>query len=316
MSNEIQTIGFIGAGVMGGPMAGHLLDAGYGLQVFTRTKEKARDLLDRGAQWAETPAEAANGADCVITMVGYPADVANIYFGSGSVSADADPVLPDLETLEPGADGVIAAAKAGAILVDMTTSDPQLAIRIAQAAAERGVTALDCPVSGGDVGARNAALSIMCGGDERGFEKVQTVLERLGKTVVLQGEAGAGQSTKMCNQIAIASGMLGVCESMAYAKASGLDPEVVLKSIESGAAGSWSLSNLAPRMIADNFDPGFYVKHFIKDLSIALESAESLGLETPGLALAKKMYERLAEQGGEDLGTQALYKLYRGPSSE
>ncbi|MFW6368310.1 MAG: NAD(P)-dependent oxidoreductase, partial [Spirochaetota bacterium] len=268
-------------------------------------------LLERGAQWAATPAQAADEADCVITMVGYPADVANIYFGSGSVIAEDDPVLPALDTLKPQADGIIAAAKQNAVLIDMTTSDPQLAMRIAHTGRERNVMALDCPVSGGDVGARNAALSIMCGGDERAFERVRPILDRLGKTVVLQGEAGAGQSTKMCNQIAIASGLIGVCESMAYAENAGLDPQRVLSNIEHGAAGSWSLSNLAPRMIKGDFAPGFYVEHFIKDMRIAEQNAHQAGIETPGLTLARRMFERLAEDGHEREGTQALYRAYR-----
>lgn len=311
MSNKIKTIGFIGVGVMGGPMAGHLLDAGYTLQVFTRTREKASSLLERGAQWASTPAQAADGADCVITMVGYPADVANIYFGSGNVAPEEDPVLPTLDNLSVRADGVIAAAKEGAILVDMTTSDPRLAVRIAETAAKRNIPVLDCPVSGGDVGARNAALSIMCGGDQRAFEQMQPILERLGKTVVLQGEAGSGQSTKMSNQIAIASGLIGVCESMAYAEYSGLDPQRVLSNIEHGAAGSWSLSNLAPRMLKGDFAPGFYIEHFIKDMRIAEQNAHVAGIETPGLTLARRMFERLAEDGHQREGTQALYRAYR-----
>jgi len=284
-----MNVGFIGTGVMGKSMAGHLLAAGHDLVVYNRTRSKAQELLDAGASWSDTPGGAADGRDVVFTIVGFPADVEEVYFGS---------------------DGVFESATDGVILVDMTTSRPDLAVRIAETADAKGLAALDAPVSGGDVGAREARLSIMVGGPEKAFDTVKPLFELMGRNIVLQGPAGSGQHTKMCNQIAIASGMLGVCESMAYAKASGLDPEVVLKSIESGAAGSWSLSNLAPRMIAGNFAPGFYVKHFIKDLSIALESAEALGLETPGLALAKRMYERLAEQGGEDLGTQALYKLY------
>jgi 3-hydroxyisobutyrate dehydrogenase len=196
-------------------------------------------------------------------------------------------------------------------VVDMTTSRPDLAVRIATAASERGIEAMDAPVSGGDVGAREARLSIMVGGSQSAFARIRPLFELMGANIVYQGPAGSGQHTKMCNQIAIAAGMLGVCESIAYAKAAGLDPETVLESIGSGAAASWSLSNLAPRMIAGNFAPGFYVKHFIKDLSIALESAGAMGLRTPGLALARKMYEELAAAGGEDDGTQALYKLYR-----
>ncbi len=275
---------------MGGPIAGHLLEGGYSLSVYTRTKERANDLLERGAEWADSPAEAASGATFVFSMVGYPSDVEVTYYGES---------------------GVLDSAARDAVLIDMTTSDPALARRIAADAAKRGLHALDCPVSGGDVGARNATLSIMCGGDSEAFERARPLLELAGGNVVLQGPAGSGQSTKMCNQIAIASGMLGVCEAMAYAEQSGLDPESVLASIEHGAAGSWSLSNLAPRMIRGDFAPGFYVEHFIKDMRIAAESAKRSGLETPGLSLALRMYERLAEQGGARQGTQALYRIYR-----
>ena len=283
-------IGFIGTGVMGASMAGHLLAAGNDLVVYNRTRSKAEGLLSKGATWADSPGAAAEGAEVVITIVGYPKDVEETYFGRN---------------------GVLDSAGRGTVLIDMTTSRPDLAVRIAEAAAERGCTSLDAPVSGGDVGAREARLSIMVGGDRSTFEQVLPLLECMGANVVLQGGPGAGQHTKMCNQIAIASGMLGVSEALAYAAAAGLTPETVLKSIESGAAGSWSLSNLAPRMIARNFAPGFYVKHFIKDLSIALDSAEAMGLDLPGLELARSMYEKLSAAGGADMGTQGLYTLYR-----
>ena len=283
-------IGFIGTGVMGASMAGHLLAAGNDLVVYNRTRSKAEGLLSKGATWADSPGAAAEGAEVVITIVGYPRDVEETYFGRN---------------------GVLDSAGRGTVLIDMTTSRPDLAVRIAEAAAERGCTSLDAPVSGGDVGAREARLSIMVGGDRSTFEQVLPLLECMGANVVLQGGPGAGQHTKMCNQIAIASGMLGVSEALAYAAAAGLTPETVLKSIESGAAGSWSLSNLAPRMIARNFAPGFYVKHFIKDLSIALDSAEAMELQLPGLELAKSMYEKLSAAGGADMGTQGLYTLYR-----
>ena len=285
-----MNIGFIGTGVMGRSMAGHLLEAGHELTVYNRTKAKAQGLLDRGAAWADSPADAAAGADVVFSIVGFPSDVEETYFGDR---------------------GVVGAARRGSVVVDMTTSRPDLAVRIATAASERGIEAMDAPVSGGDVGAREARLSIMVGGSQSAFARIRPLFELMGANIVYQGPAGSGQHTKMCNQIAIAAGMLGVCESIAYAKAAGLDPETVLESIGSGAAASWSLSNLAPRMIAGNFAPGFYVKHFIKDLSIALESAGAMGLRTPGLALARQMYEELAAAGGEDDGTQALYKLYR-----
>lgn len=283
----MQTVGFIGTGVMGKSMAGHLMNAGYPVHVYTRTKEKAEDLLQRGAHWADTPKEIAKNCDVIITMVGYPKDVEEIYLG---------------------AEGLVAHAKEGSYLIDMTTSSPQLAQKIERTAAERNIAALDAPVSGGDIGARDAKLSIMVGGDESAFHAIEPIFTKMGTNVVYQGKAGSGQHTKMCNQIAIASGMIGVCEAILYAEKAGLDPETVLKSIESGAAGSWSLSNLAPRMLKRDFAPGFYVKHFIKDMTIALNSAEEMGLMTPGLTLAKKLYDELAEMGDENSGTHALYK--------
>jgi 3-hydroxyisobutyrate dehydrogenase len=281
-------IGFIGTGVMGKSMASHLMAEGYRVHVYTRTKAKADELISRGAVWQSSPAALAAVSDAVITMVGYPVDVEALYLGE---------------------DGVITNGKPGAFLIDMTTSSPSLARRIFKAAAERGMHALDAPVSGGDIGAREARLSIMAGGDTSAFDAVQPILKLLGTNIVLQGPAGAGQHTKMCNQIAIASGMMGVCESLAYAKQAGLDPATVLSSIESGAAGSWSLSNLGPRIIAGNFEPGFYVKHFIKDMKIALDAAEEMGINLPGLSLARTLYEQLSELGHEEKGTQALYKL-------
>jgi 3-hydroxyisobutyrate dehydrogenase len=284
-------VGFVGLGVMGKSMAGHILAAGYDLYVYNRTKAKAASLVERGAHWCDSPGALAPQCDVVITMVGFPRDVEEVYFGEN---------------------GLLQHAKPGAVLIDMTTSSPMLAERIAAAAEERGLRALDAPVSGGDVGAREARLSIMVGGAQETFEAVLPLLQVMGKNIVRQGEAGAGQHTKMCNQIAIASNMIGVCEALAYAKRSGLDPEQVLASIAAGAAGSWSLSNLAPRIIKGDFAPGFYVKHFIKDMGIALESAEAMKLELPGLALAKSLYEKLAAMGEEDSGTQALFKVFEG----
>ena len=283
----MKTIGFIGTGVMGKSMAGHLMKAGHPVHVYTRTKEKANDLLDNGAHWADTPKDIAQNCDVIITMVGYPTDVEEVYLGT---------------------DGLIEHAKEGSYLIDMTTSSPQLAQKIEKAAAEKHLAALDAPVSGGDIGARDAKLSIMVGGDESAFKELLPIFSKMGTNVVYQGKAGSGQHTKMCNQIAIASGMIGVCEAILYAEKAGLNPETVLKSIESGAAGSWNLSNLGPRMLKGDFAPGFYVKHFIKDMTIALNSAEEMGLMTPGLSLAKKLYEELAEMGEEDRGTHALYK--------
>lgn len=289
ISKENAIIGFIGTGVMGKSMAKNLIKAGYEILVYNRTKPKAQELIELGAAWKNSPAEIAKEADVVITMVGYPKDVRELYLGEGRV---------------------IENAKKGSYLIDMTTSSPKLAVEIYKEAKARGLYALDAPVSGGDVGAREATLSIMVGGDREAFEEVKPIFEAMGKNIVLQGKAGAGQHTKMSNQIAIASNMMGVCEAMAYAKKAGLDPKLVLKSIESGAAGSWSLSNLAPRMLDGDFRPGFYIKHFIKDMKIALESAEEMGLKTPGLKLALSLYEELAEKGEENSGTQALFKYY------
>ncbi|MGJ7919696.1 NAD(P)-dependent oxidoreductase [Neobacillus sp. LXY-4] len=282
-------IGFIGTGVMGKSIAGHLLSAGYPLIVYTRTKEKADSLLQKGAKWASTPKELAEQANVIFTMVGYPTDVEEIYLGEA---------------------GLISNAKENTYLIDMTTSTPSLAIKINEAASQKGLHALDAPVSGGDIGARDARLSIMVGGEHEDFLKIEPILNLVGNNIVYQGKAGSGQHTKMCNQITIASNMIGVCEALVYAKKAGLDPENVLKSISSGAAGSWSLSNLGPRMVKGDFEPGFYIKHFIKDMNIALQEAEAMGMDTPGLALAKSLYEKLVEQGEENSGTQALYKYW------
>jgi 3-hydroxyisobutyrate dehydrogenase len=289
MGNKRLTIGFIGTGVMGKSMARNLLLAGYPLNVFTRTKIKAKELIDLGAVWQSSLADIATASSVIISMVGYPRDVEEVYLGEN---------------------GIIHYAKAGTYLIDMTTSTPDLAIMIYNQAKAKGMFSLDAPVSGGDIGAKEARLTIMAGGDPEIFEAVKPVLSVMGKNIILQGKAGSGQYAKMCNQIAIASNMVGVCEAMAYAKKAGLDPIQVLKSIESGAAGSWSLSNLAPRMIAGDYAPGFYVKHFIKDMNIALSSAKNMGLRTPGLELVKNLYEQLAQDSEADNGTQALFKLF------
>jgi len=283
-------IGFIGTGVMGCSMAGHLLKAGYPLHVHNRTKSRAEELLRQGAQWHDSPGSVAAVCDVVFTIVGFPSDVEQVYLSDN---------------------GIIARSLFGAILVDMTTSSPLLARRIYEKAYGLGVSTLDAPVSGGDVGARDARLSIMVGGDQPAFEAVLPLFRLMGTNVVYQGPAGSGQHTKMANQIAIASCMMGVCEALAYATRAGLDPETVLRSIGNGAAASWALNNLGPRMIKGDFAPGFYVKHFIKDMGIAIESARAMGLDTPGLAQAEALYQRLDAQGGGDDGTQALYQLYR-----
>lgn len=285
------TVGFVGLGVMGHSMAGHILDAGYDLFVYTRSRSKADDLIARGAVWMDSPRALAGESNVVITIVGYPKDVEEVYFGDH---------------------GLLAGVRKGATLIDMTTSSPALAVRIADAAKERGASALDAPVSGGDKGAREATLAIMVGGESDVFERMLPLLRVLGKNILLQGGPGCGQHTKMANQIAIASNMMGVCEAIAYAKNAGLDPEQVLASISEGAAGSWSLSNYGPRILAGNFAPGFYVKHFIKDMKIAVEEARNMELDVPGLMQSLELYERLAAKGCEDDGTHALYKLYDG----
>lgn len=288
MSQEnptLPTIAWIGAGVMGRSMAGHLLAAGHPLRIFTRTRETASELLAKGAIWAPTASAAADGADVAVTMVGFPADVEDVVLGPT---------------------GVLAATRTPPVWIDMTTSRPSLARKIAAAAADRGAASLDAPVSGGDVGARNATLSIMVGGDKAAFEKARPLLDRLGQRVVLQGGPGAGQHTKMVNQILIASGMVGVCEALLYARKAGLDAATVLESVSAGAAGSWSLSNLAPRMLKRDFGPGFYVEHFLKDLRIALSECAEMKLAVPGLAQAHQLYEALQAQGHGRSGTQAL----------
>lgn len=284
------TIGFVGTGVMGKSMARNLQIAGYPLHIYTRTKEKAQPLIEAGAIWKETIADLANSSDVIITIVGYPNDVEEVYLSEN---------------------GILHHAKKGTYVIDMTTSKPSLAIDIYEQAKLKSIHALDAPVSGGDVGARNGTLAIMVGGEQHVFNKLLPIFEILGENIILQGEAGAGQHTKLANQIAIASNMIGVCEAIIYAEKAGLDPTEVLKSISTGAAGSWSLSNLAPRMIEDDYSPGFFVKHFIKDMIIAIESAEEMGLTTPGLSLSLELYQKLAQMGEENSGTQALIKLLR-----
>lgn len=286
----MEKIGFVGTGVMGSSMAGHLLEAGYEVLVYTRTKTKAEDLLDKGALWVETPGELANKVDILISMVGYPKDVEELYLGENGF----------LENLA-----------VGTVAIDMTTSSPALAKKMAEFGREKGIGVLDAPVSGGDIGAKNGTLSIMVGGSEDVFFKVKPIFDILGSSVILQGDAGAGQHTKMVNQIAIASNMIGVTEAIIYAEAAELNPSRVLDSISGGAAGSWSLANLIPRVLKDDFSPGFFIKHFIKDMGIAISEAKQMGLELPGLTLAEKMYQTLAEQGLSEEGTQALIKYYR-----
>ncbi|WP_153126215.1 NAD(P)-dependent oxidoreductase [Peribacillus tepidiphilus] len=290
MDLQNMQIGFIGTGVMGKSMVRNLMKAGFSVSIFTRTKEKAEDLLSEGASWAHSPKELAQNCDVIISIVGTPQDVEEVYLGE---------------------EGIITNGKEGLYIIDMTTSKPSLAKKLYEEAKKKGISSLDAPVSGGDIGARDGKLSIMVGGDKEAFEKMLPIFQAMGTNIVYQGPAGSGQHTKMCNQIVIASGMIGVCEALVYAEKSGLDPETVLQSISTGAAGSWSLSNLAPRIIKGNFEPGFFIKHFIKDMGIALEEAEKMGMDAPGLSLAKRMYEELAEKGEENSGTQALYKYWR-----
>ena len=287
--SKVLQIGFIGLGIMGRTMAGHLQRAGHALHLYNRSRAGADALLAQGARWHDAPGDVAAHSDYVITMVGYPADVESIYLGRG---------------------GIVERARVGTILIDMTTSSPRLAQTIAAAAASRGVPALDAPVSGGEVGAREARLSIMVGGDAAAFEAALPVLQLLGASIVRQGGPGSGQHTKMCNQIIIASTMLGVCEGLAYAKRAGLDPQVVLSCISGGAAASFLLNNMAPRILKGDFAPGFFTEHFIKDMSIALDEAERMQLDLPGLELAKRLYEQLAAQGHGRSGTQVLFKHY------
>jgi len=282
-------IGWIGTGVMGTSMVRHLRAKGHHVTVHTRTRARAEPLLAEGAGWAASPADASNGMDAVCSIVGFPEDV---------------------ETVHLGPAGTLSAERPAPLLVDLTTSSPALARRVAEAAAARGVLAVDAPVSGGDVGARNGTLSVMCGGTPEAFERVRPVLEAFGKTVVLQGGPGAGQHTKMVNQLLIAGTMLGMAEALAYAKRAGLEPSRVLESVGGGAAASWSLANLAPRVLKGDFAPGFFCEHFLKDLRIALEGARAMGLDMPCAAAAERTYASLCEAGFARSGTQAVVHAY------
>lgn len=285
----MKKIGFIGIGVMGAPMAGHLLKAGYSVAVYARRKEAADALVSQGAEFCSSIAQCAKGRDAVITMVGFPKDVEEVYFGE---------------------QGILQNASTGTILIDMTTTSPRLSLRIAQAAAKKGLCALDAPVSGGDVGARQATLSIMVGGDPAVYQACLPLFQAMGKQVVYEGPAGSGQHTKMANQIALGGAIAGVCEALAYGKRAGLDLPTMLQSISAGAAGSWQMSNMAPRMLASDFAPGFFIKHYIKDMDIALQEAEGFGLHMQVLEEVRKMYVALPQEGKENLGTQALYQYY------
>jgi 3-hydroxyisobutyrate dehydrogenase len=278
-------IGWIGLGVMGRSMCKHLMDRGFRTTVFTRTKETANELLEKGAEWRDNPMEVAKNSDVIFSIVAFPSDVREVFLG---------------------ANGLLKGCAPGNILVDMTTSDPSLAREIYRQATKVGVATVDAPVSGGDVGAREGRLSIMVGGEEATIKIIRPCFEAMGTTIVHQGGPGSGQHTKMVNQILIASGMIGVCEALLYAHTSGLDLETVMKSVSSGAAGSWSLDNYGPRIINNDFEPGFFVEHFIKDMAIALNEAARMNLSLPGLAMAHQLYNALKAQGGGRNGTQAL----------
>jgi 3-hydroxyisobutyrate dehydrogenase len=278
-------IGWIGTGVMGRWMCQHAMTAGYKATVFNRTREKAQPLLDAGAAFADTPRAVAMQSDVVFAIVGFPSDVREVFLGQ---------------------DGALAGSKPGTVLVDMTTSEPSLAREIHGAAKARGVYGVDAPVSGGDVGAKNAALSIMIGGDAEAVEAVRPLFECMGKTIIHQGPPGAGQHTKMVNQILISSTMIAVCEALLYGHKCGLDLDAVFRSVSVGAAGSKALEVLGPRMMRRDFEPGFYVEHFIKDMGIALAEAEKMHLSLPGLGLAKQLYESVRALGYGRKGTQAL----------
>ncbi len=278
-------VGWIGTGVMGQSMCRHIMTKGFATTVYNRTRDRAKPVVEAGAAWADNPRAVAERSDVVFAIVGFPKDVREVFLGP---------------------QGALAGSKAGSVLVDMTTSEPSLAQEIYQAARAKDVHSVDAPVSGGDIGAKNATLSIMVGGDAPVIDGIKPLLECMGKTIVHQGPAGAGQHTKMVNQVLIASNMIGVCEALLYAQMAGLDPTTVLQSVGSGAAGSWSLNNLGPRIIARNFEPGFFVDHFIKDMGIALQESKRMGLCLPGLALAEQLYLAVRAQGYGKKGTHAL----------
>lgn len=282
---ESTRIGWIGTGIMGSAMCRHLVDKGYKTFVYNRTKSKADDLLAKGSKWLESPKDVAQNSDIVFTIVGFPDDVKDVYFGENGIFNGLNP-----ET----------------VLVDMTTTEPTLAKEIYSKASERKCYSLDAPVSGGDVGAKNGKLSIMVGGDRNVYEILLPLLQLMGENIVYQGPPGSGQHTKMCNQITVAGNMVGLCENLLYCYRAGLDPNTMIKSVGGGAASSWLLNNLGPRIIDKDYDPGFFVEHFIKDMGIAVKESEKMGIELPGLKLVKSLYEKASEMGHGKLGTQAL----------
>lgn len=285
----MKTIGFIGVGVMGKSMVRNLMKKGFDVSIYSRTKAKTLDVIEEGAKWCDTIAECVKNKDVVITIVGYPKDVEEVYFGEN---------------------GIIKNSKEGSVLIDMTTTSPKLSVQIYDEAKKRNIHAIDAPVSGGDVGAKNGTLSIMAGGDKEVFDSILPVLEAMGTNIIYEGKAGSGQHTKMANQIALSGAIAGVCEAITYARKTGLDVETMLNSINKGAAGSWQMDNMAPRMLKGNFDPGFFIKHYIKDMNIAVSEALEAGASLPISEEVLNMYKEIASDGMEDLGTQALIKFY------
>jgi 3-hydroxyisobutyrate dehydrogenase len=285
VKNKEITVGWIGTGVMGFWMCRHLMENGYKAVVFNRTKSKTDKLIEEGAEWADSPAAVAEKADVIFTIVGYPEDVRKVYFDD---------------------DGILSSVKKGSVLVDMTTTEPSLAVEIYKKAKNAGVASVDAPVSGGDVGAKNRTLTVMAGGDEKIFDILYPLFEIMGKNIRYQGNAGTGQHTKMCNQITISGIMIGVCESLLYAHKAGLNLQTMLDTIRGGAAACWSLDNLAPRILKGDFEPGFMVEHFIKDMGIALDEAKNMGLFLPGLSLVHQLYVSLKAIGYGKSGTHSL----------
>ncbi|OJF96496.1 NAD(P)-dependent oxidoreductase [Alkalibacterium sp. 20] len=285
----MKKIGFIGTGVMGKSIIGHLLDNNYTVNIYNRTKSKAETLISGGAIWRDSPSEVAEESDVIITMVGYPSDVEEVYYGEL---------------------GIFKADISDKVLIDLTTSTPSMAKKISQTASEHNARALDAPVSGGDLGAKNGTLTVMVGGEQEAYESMKSLLELFSSSLMLHGPAGSGQHTKMANQIMVAGTMTGLVEMLVYAEKAGLNLEKVIKTVGGGAAGNWSLENYAPRILKKDYSPGFFVKHFIKDLNIALEESGKMQLNLPATKLAKNLYDQLSQDGYDESGTQSLIKLW------
>lgn len=287
----MKTIGWIGVGVMGSGMISNLLQSGFSVQIYSRTRSKCAEVEQKGALWKDSIAQCVSGCDVVITMLGYPQDVKEVYFGEN---------------------GILNCGTQGSYLIDMTTTSPTLSKEIYQLGKQKGFRVLDAPVSGGDSGARAGTLAIMVGGEKEDYDACMPIFSAMGKNIVYEGVAGNGQHTKMANQIALAGALAGVCEAMTYGKSVGLDVQTMLDTISTGAAGSWQMSNLAPKMLKENFDPGFYLKHYVKDMSIAQQESEEISLQLGVLNAVKAMFDQLQQEGMGDEGTQALIKYYLG----